>query len=304
MCLDGLERTIKTWKEGPGGSTITVDIEYNSSGHVYRKSLPYFEGTESPRWITYTYDPVGRVIQTTNPEGTTTTTSYDKGTTSFTDANGHKKVEVKDVYGRLIKVEEYTGASGSHSLYATTTYEYNAPGNLIKLTDDHGNQTTMAYDTLGRKLTMNDPDMGIWSYSYDANGNLTSQTDAKGQTVTFIYDYLNRVTMKDYPVGTDTTYAYDEAFSTNPKGMLTTLTDSTGNTKYYYDELGRTVKTIKTVGSTSYTTETTYDALGRTKSVTYPDTETVNYTYDTGGNLSVNSKLCRLHRLQRPGTDR
>lgn len=62
--------------------------------------------------------------------------------------------------------------------------------------------------------------------------------------------------------------------------------DASGVTQYYYDELGRTVKTIKTVDATDYTTETTYDALGRTKSVTYPDNETVNYTYDTGGNLA------------------
>jgi len=43
---------------------------------------------------------------------------------------------------------------------------------------------------------------------------------------------------------------------------------------------------IKTVDSVNYTTETTYDALGRTTSIKYPDNETINYTYDTGGNLS------------------
>ncbi|MCR4308079.1 MAG: hypothetical protein NUV80_05980 [Candidatus Berkelbacteria bacterium] len=285
VCLDGLERTIKTWEEGPDGKTIVQDIKYDTSGHVYRESLPYFEGIGSPKWKTYTYDPIGRVTQITTPDSTVVTTSYDKGTTTFIDANGHKKVEVKDVYGRLIKVEEYTGTTGSHALYATTTYEYNALGNLIKLTDTESNQTTMTYDTLGRKLTMNDPDMGSWSYSYDANGNLMSQTDAKSQTITFTYDALNRTTRKIYPVGSDTVYTYDETFSTNPTGRLTSLTDSTGNTKYYYDEQGRTVKTIKTVDTTSYTTETTYDALSRTTSVTYPDSKKVNYTYDTGGNL-------------------
>ncbi len=288
-CLDGLERRHKSWREGPDGKTIYEEIEYDSSGRVKKKTLPYFtNGTK--RWTTYTYDPIGRVTKVTNPDSTYTTTSYSKGTTTYTDANGHKKVEIKDVYGRLITVKEYTGSSGAQSLYATTTYEYNAPGNLIKLTDAKSNVTTMTYDTLGRKKTMSDPDMGDWSYSYDANGNLTSQTDPKNQTITHTYDKLNRITKKDYPLGTDTTYTYDQSFSTQPKGRLTTLTDSTGNTKYYYDKLGRTTKTIKTVTngvtSSSYTTETTYDALGRTKSVTYPDSETVNYTYDTGGNLS------------------
>ncbi len=286
VCLDGLERTVKTWKDGPDGKTIVADIEYDSTGRVFRKSLPYFEVIGTPRWMTYTYDPVGRVTQITNPDGTFVTTSYDKDTTTFIDANDHKKVEIKDVYGRLIKVEEYTGTGGAYSLYATTIYEYNALGNLVMLTDDHGNQTTMTYDTLGRKLTMDDPDMGVWSYTYDLNGNLTSQTDAKQKTTNFTYDDLNRVTFKDNPTDPDITYDYDEIFSTNPKGRLTTLTDASGITKYYYDQLGRTLKTIKTVDGTDYTTQTTYDALSRTKSLTYPDNETVNYTYDTGGNLS------------------
>ncbi len=280
VCLDGLERTITTWRDGPDGSTIVADIEYDSSGRVYRKSLPYSDGTQ--RWITYTYDPVGRVTEITNPDGTTTTTVYDKGTMTYTDANGNKKVEEKDVYGRLITVEEYMDGG----LYATSTYEYNTIGNLIKLTDTDGNQTTMTYDTLGRKLTMVDPDMGTWSYAYDANGNLTSQTDSRSRTITFTYDALNRATYKDNPNDPDITYTYDEAFSTNPKGRLTTLTDASGITKYYYDELGMTVKSIKTVDTTDYTTQTTYDALGRTKSLTYPDSETINYTYGTGGNLT------------------
>ncbi len=63
------------------------------------------------------------------------------------------------------------------------------------------------------------------------------------------------------------------------------MTDSSGTTKFYYDKLGRTIKTVKTIDST-YTTETTYDALSRTDTIKYPDTTTViKYEYDTGGNL-------------------
>ncbi len=291
VCLDGLERTVKTWKEGPDNKTIVQDIEYDNSGRVYRQSLPYFDGGNQ-KWKTYTYDPVGRVIQVTNPDGTYATTSYNKGTTTYIDAAGHKKVEVKDVYGRLIKVEEYMDAS----LYATTTYEYNTMGNLLKVTDTQGNQTTMSYDTLGRKKTMDDPDMGAWSYAYDANGNLLTQTNPRPvsptdptlQTVTFEYDELNRVEKKISPTDPIITYKYDETFSATSEGIgrLSTLTDASGITKYYYDKLGRTKETIKTVNGTPYSTKTTYDALGRTKSVTYPDLEVVNYTYDTGGNLA------------------
>ncbi len=136
---------------------------------------------------------------------------------------------------------------------------------------------------------MYDPDMGHWIYDYDANGNLAYQKDAKNQAIYFQYDPLNRLRQKDYgtqkALGSgDIVYSYDETFSTYSKGMLTTVTDSSGTTKFYYDKLGQTTKTIKTIDST-YTTEITYDALGRTDTITYPDNTTIKYEYDTGGNL-------------------
>jgi len=71
---------------------------------------------------------------------------------------------------------------------ATTIYEYDPLHNLVKVIDHAGNQTTMVYDTLSRKVSMTDPDMCSsqnpdlckWIYEYDANGNLTAQTDAMG----------------------------------------------------------------------------------------------------------------------------
>ena len=132
---------------------------------------------------------------------------------------------------------------------------------------------------------MTDPDMGYWIYGYDANGNLNSQKDAKNQTILFTYDALNRITKKDYPGGTDVLYYYDETTSTNYKGRLTTVTDTSGTEKFYYDKLGRTIKTVKTIDAVDYTTETTYDSLGRIETIKYPDNTPIKYEYDAGGNL-------------------
>lgn len=62
------------------------------------------------------------------------------------------------------------------TVYATTSYTYDSEGNLIKISDAKGNDTYLSYDTLGRKKSMNDPDMNVWNYEYDLNGNLVKQT--------------------------------------------------------------------------------------------------------------------------------
>jgi len=283
--FDGLGRAIKTRTEGSDSKVIVQQSVYDNRGLVSSSSIPYFEGIETPRWTSFTYDSIGRPTRIDNTDGTYLGKNYDKGRITFIDANGHVKVEEKDVYSRLVKIEEYSGIYPSHTLYATTTYEYNTLGNLLKVTDAASNQTIMTYDTLSRKTSINDPGMGYWTYQYDANGNLASQTDAIGQTITFIYDVINRVTLKDYQAGTDVYYIYDETFSTNSKGKLTTVTDASGSGKFYYDKLGQIIKTIKTVDSTLYTTESAYDAMGRTTGIKYPDGETVSYAYDRGGNL-------------------
>jgi RHS repeat-associated protein len=287
--FDGFGRTIKTRSEGPDGKVIVAETDYDTMGRVSSSSLPYFEGLETARWVSYAYDPMGRVTRVTNPDNTYVTRSYFQGTTTSIDANFHKREEDRDAYGRLAEIREYTGASPNFTLYATTQYRYGLLGTLDNVTDAAGDVTRIGYDTLSRKTSMTDPDMGYWTYQYDANGNLTSQTDARNYTILFSYDALNRLKKKDYPTGTDTVYTYDQTFSTNPKGRLTTVTDASGTTKFYYDKLGRTTKTVKTVSGVGYTTESTYDALGRTASVSYPDTghEIVNYTYDTGGNLQA-----------------
>jgi RHS repeat-associated protein len=285
--FDGMGRTIKTRNEGPDGKVIVNEAKYNNLGQTSKNSLPYFEGTETPRWTNMAYDAIGRVLSVTNPDNTVASKSYLRGRTTYVDTRGNVKVEEQDVYGRLVKVEEYSGVYPSQALYATTTYEYDIMGRLVKVTDAANNQTTMTYDTLGRKTGMTDPDMGTWSYAYDANGNMTSQTDAKNQTITFTYDALNRVTQKNYPTGTPVVYTYDETFAVNGKGRLTTVTDSTGSDKYYYDKHGRVVKNTQTIDATDYTTETTYDALNRVRTLKYPDGEIVTNSYGRDGGLNA-----------------
>jgi RHS repeat-associated protein len=290
--FDGVGRTFTTKRTGPNSKIIAAKTVYNATSTVAQSSLPYFDGTETPRYTTFTYDPLGRVKRANNPDGTYALGCYQEGVSVSINADNQKKRETKNAQGKLVKVEEYLGTftpctTDSGTPYATTNYAYDVLGNLLMVTDAEGNQTKMWYDPLGRKTSMQDPDMGSWTYTYYPTGNLWTQTDAKGQTITFTYDAINRVVLKHYPSGTDVTYTYDEPFSTNPIGRLTTMSDASGTTQYYYDALGRTTKSVKTINGQNYANVVGYDNIGRMSSLTYPDNEVVNYAYDAGGNLSL-----------------
>ena len=70
------------------------------------------------------------------------------------------------------------------------------PAICCRVTNALGQAVAMTYDTLGRKIGMNDPDMGAWGYAYDAAGRLIAQTDAKGQTIALCLRCLGRVLSK------------------------------------------------------------------------------------------------------------
>ncbi len=295
--FDGLGRTIAEKKTGINGKVVTT-TSYNTTGTVAQTSLPYFENTQQPSLITYTYDAMGRTTGVNNPDGTSVSSCYDNGVTVVIDANTHFKRATKNVQGKLVKVEEYEGTLAGCTTnigttpYAKTTYSYDVLGDLLSVTDNKLNITQMRYDSLGRKIYMSDPDMGVWQYGYDLNGNLLSQTDAKGQIITFTYDALNRVKLKHYQTGTDVSYTYDvkpdaSTTITYPVGRRSTMTDASGSTKYFYDIMGRSSTMTKTVDGTPYTTVASYDNGGRLASLRYPDTDVINYFYDAGGNLKL-----------------
>lgn len=296
---DGLGRQIQVKspaeddsQSGNPQQVVSGTLTFDSRGKVKEKYFPYFVNetsdfsppTYAQEKVTFDYDPVGRVIKTTNADSTFSTADYSDWVLTSTDENSHSKTNYLDAYGRVIKVEEHNQAATY-----TTTYEYDTQGNLVLLTDDQSNQTQIWYDSLGRKIKMDDPDMGIWTYEYDDIGNLISQTDAKSQVLEFDYDSINRLTAKRYPLTATTlvTYTYDDPTKDNCVGRLSEVDDQSGSTEFFYDELGRETQSTKTIFGTLYSVLRTYDALDRIKTITYPDSEVVTYTYNKAGAIET-----------------
>ena len=291
---DGLGRLIQSKSPaqdvpltGQPRQIISDIVKFDSRGQIKESYFPYFVNASSHYEIptyttahtTFNYDCLGRLIQSTNPDLTYSTINYSDWVITRTDENSHYKTEYYDAYGKVIKIEEHNGTQAY-----TTTYEYDTQGNLTRVTDNQGNITQIWYDSLGRKIKMDDPDMGVWTYEYDGVGNLKKQTDAKGQVLEFTYDSLNRLTGKQANGQTLVIYQYDDATKTNCIGRLSKITDLSGSTEFFYDNLGREIKSTKTVtGSSSFTVERTYDALDRLITLKYPDNSVVKYEYNPQG---------------------
>ncbi|ABW67507.1 YD repeat-containing protein [Desulfosudis oleivorans Hxd3] len=297
--MDGLGRRIKTKTKGiklvegqPTATAVLTDFYYDAYGRQNLVKGPYFNGDEPyPQVQTY-YDPdmpqKPVKIETWDSAlgAIATNFSYSGLATTITDPDGGKKTDIKDCRGNLIGVVEYNDSGAQYY----TTYEYNAVGELTRVEDHLGNVTSIEYNTLGQKTSMNDPDMGEWFYTYTPNGSLDTQTDPMGQAVSFEYDELGRVTDKIYSAnGNNVTYAYDTG--TNGIGRLyqvsnfvSTLAPYVITTYDAYDQMGNPVQVTQEMakaGSTprTYTSGASYDITGRPQEVYYPDGFWVGYDY-------------------------
>ncbi len=288
---DALGRVIQTETESfDGTDTILLDTVYDALGRIDKKSRPYFFPSTPAaeiQWHEFEYDVVGRVKKELAPgENNTvikTESSYAGLQTSIINDLGQINARYKNARGEIISVIENGNTTGS----TATIYEYDPFGNLTYVEDPNDNPTSNVYDIRGRKIEMNDPDMGLWFYEYNALGELVKQTDAKGQVVYMEYDKLGRMITRydNYTYdsnnqthnGDITTWDYDTVDTyangqlAHSIGKLISVSSFEGKDESYtYDQYGRLDSTTSVIDNDPYTVQQAYDSSGRSSKVTYP----------------------------------
>lgn len=290
VLYDKLNREIVRRVQGPERAVVST-MEYDDLGRLQRASVPH-DDFQTPVYYQFAYDVLGRLLEKTRPDGLVVERhEYAPFDMTSWDAEGRKRQVVLNGLGRVEQSREF--AAGDRPL--VTQYQYGPFGSLKGVTDSGGNQTSMEYDILGRRTSLNDPDMGLQTTKYNGLGNLVEQQDASGAVIHYSYDYEGRITevsTKTTPTSTAqvSTFTWDTA--DNAPGLLAETTSSDGvRIQYAYDSLARPVNRTWTINGQSFQMDQSYDQLGRVSTLSYPRMPdgsrlSVGLQYDSFGNVS------------------
>ena len=127
-------------------------------------------------------------------------------------------------------------SADSEPISVVTKCAYDPFGRAVSKTNANGNTTTYQYNAYGDIAEALHPDGGSEKYVYAKDGTLLSYKDKDGLFIEYTRDVLGRVLSKTYiPNG-------EEQFTYSGFNLLT-KTDLEGNvTKYTYDGAGRKIK--------------------------------------------------------------
>ncbi|MES2443102.1 MAG: hypothetical protein V4574_09750 [Pseudomonadota bacterium] len=265
---------------------------YDAAGRLTDRYDGWVSGSTATR---YTYDGRGNQETVIDPNGNTVTRSF-------------------DLNGRVL--------SEADALGATTYFQYDALGNVVKVTDPRGISYNY-YDTLGRLVATRDAENYVTTQTYNAFGEVASVTrHSVRATNTAAVGALPSWTWDGTDVPVTTSYEYDKLgrlakvtdpltgyrqYTSNAFGELKLIRDERAMlTSQAYDRRGllktRIVDTTGKAITTGYTytargqvftatdannkvTTSTYDLAGRLKTVKDALNNTTTYTYDGRDNL-------------------
>lgn len=272
--FDERGRDLESASRGFDGAWITTVREYDPFGNVVLAGRPASTPDLSLPSRSR-YDRIGRLVSHERADYAVTSVVYPtfdpaalalgKLETTFTDPEGHQSFTAVDIDGRVIRSGHRVGGAD----YGTVSFDYGPFDQVVRVIDSEGNVTRHAYDALGRRTHLIDPDAGASDFTYDGYGELLSSTNAEGITRTNKYDVLGRLFESSSPDGT-LTRTFGTTGSARRRLVQATSPDGVTDT-IGYDALGRPTSLIQTIGSTSHRVDQIYDGFGRLALRFYPD---------------------------------
>lgn len=275
-------------KPGERTTSFIYDGNYNITALTDPKGYVYG----------YDYDKDNREIGTTDPLMQRTYIAYDAGgrVTSVTDKMSYVTSYVYDGHGNITDITAKDGLK--------TSYSYDILDRLTGVTLPSGLETSYGYDVMGNVISVTDTMGRTSNYTYDIENNLTSVTDAMGRKEEMSYDIAGRLLSYTSNGGNKISYDYDKIndlvskeyskdgeksaegvlYGYDTEGQRLSMMDTSGESTYKYDSLGRIIEVTDGSGET---VKYAYDGADRLESITYPDGKKASYLYDKNDNLTT-----------------
>jgi RHS repeat-associated protein len=256
---------------GACGAT-SVSFTYTNTGRR-------FSMTDGTGITNYTYDLLDRLKTKATPFGNVSYTYDFAGnmlTLGSSNVGGASMTYAYDALNRLATVTDAFGTGGA---LETTTYSYDAVGNLAGYSYPNGVSTGYSYDPLNRLTSMQSscgtgtgcaaPNTVISSYAYTLgpSGNRLSVAELSGRSVTYGYDDLYRLT--------------SETVASDPGG-------NNGQVSYTLDNVGNRLQRNSTLSAIVPTGLLSYDANDRVSTD----------SYDANGNTTINSGQTNVYDFE------
>ena len=273
----------------PGGSSPDVSFTYDVNGN--RTSMTDATGTTE-----YGYDRFDRLTEIDYPNGNFVAYGYDNvgnvtdlqyGNWAVLNASG-KYTYVRYTYDEDNRLASVRNVATGH----TTTYTYDAAGNVSRRNLPNSVTTDYRFDADGRLTNVLHRTGGgalICQYGYTLNaiGNRTQMTETTTNSVSvrttaYTYDALDRLETVLYPEGRFVSYGYD-SFG-NRLSMTEVIGAATNMTAYSYDTDSRLLSTtLNGVPDENFY----YDATGNLVQRVRPsNNRVINYGYDYANRLT------------------
>ncbi|QNX73543.1 polymorphic toxin-type HINT domain-containing protein [Acinetobacter seifertii] len=244
----------------------------------------------------------------------TSLTALNAPVISYKDANGNIKRTVTKAYdnvnnivvrneydpsGRLYRSSTPSLSNVGYGSLQWTSYEYDALGRIIKLTEPGNRITTYTYNGLESSITnakglkrvekkniagevveIIDHDNNSLKYSRDALGRLTQTTDALGRSISLTLDKNGNKLQQVDPVLGTWQYRY------NPLGQVVWQKDAKGQvTTFQYDVLGRLKQRTEPELTSTWVWDSAANGKGKLAQLTASNGFSESYAYDNFGRM-------------------
>jgi len=270
------EGAIEEFVFSPAGDVIAlIDAQGHAMNFDYDAMGNMTSGYDSQGTrLVMTYDAINRKLTQTDGDGSTLEYTYDLRDNVIEELQPDGKTIKRtfDVLGNMLTLRD--------SREATTTYTYDLRTNQVAtITDALGATTRFEYNEVGLLLRKFDSLEATTTYEYDYKRQLTKTIEPDGLETQYFYDDAGNLTATFDNANRVLSYQYDDA------GQMITFIDALGNrTEYVYDASGRLITTIDAHGNE---THMTYDDAHQVLSITDPTGAVTAFEYDLIGNVTA-----------------